>query len=102
MKKLILTAASFLQLQYSTAQVWRPMQNQYQARYVVYITKDSTQADIIAYQVDLEYQVLRPGLVYLAPVWYRRGTPIYITNDSTKADIVLYWTKSKSKARWKR
>lgn len=102
MKKLVLlTAITMAPLHQVVAQVWKPVSNLYQAKYVVYITNNREEADIIGYQVDVEYKASKAGYIYLAPIWYSKGTPIYFTKDSTAADLKLYWTKDQSEVLWK-
>jgi hypothetical protein len=83
------------------AQIWKPVQSQYQALYKVYETKIPIEADIIAFQVEKEYDAVKPGFIYLAPPWYSRGSKVYFTKDKYEADFIVYWTKDKNKVIWK-
>jgi hypothetical protein len=90
-KILILFLLLFCTFGYS--QVWKPVQNKYQAQYIVYITDKRYEANFIAYQVVHEYQAIKLGLIFLAPFWYSRGTKVYFTKVKSEADIILYWNK---------
>jgi hypothetical protein len=83
------------------SQIWKPVKNRFQATYIIYITDNKRIADIIAYQVDKEYEAIKPGLIYLAPIWYSRGVKVFFTNDRSSADLFVYWTKDKKEVIWK-
>jgi hypothetical protein len=48
------------------------------------------------YQVEKEYDAVKPGFIYLAPPWYSRGSKVYFTKDKYEADFIVYWTKDKN------
>ena len=84
----------------SYSQIWKPVKSRFQATYIVYITNNKRLADIIAYQVDKEYEAIKPGLIYLAPIWYSRGIKVFFTNDRSSADLIVYWTNDKREVIW--
>jgi hypothetical protein len=100
-KLVVLTAITMAPLTEVIAQVWKPVHNLHQAKHVVYVTDDIKQADIIGYQVDVEYKAIKPGYIYLAPVWYSKGTPVFFTTNPQGADLKVYWTKDKDKVNYK-
>lgn len=102
MKKLVLlSAATFCSVVKVYAQVWKPVKNVYQAKYVIYATTNKAEADVIGYNVDAEYKAIKPGLIYLAPTWYSKGKPVYFTKDPNAADIKVYWTQDENEVIWK-
>ena len=44
--------------------------------------------------------LLKPGLIYFAPIYFTMATPVYKVNSADKADIIIYWVDSKEKAKW--
>ncbi len=102
MNKILLCIAVLLFLYLNVnGQIWKPVRNQYQALYKVYETNNKAEADIIAYSVEYEYEITKPGFIYLAPPWYSRGTKVYFTKDRYDADFRIYWTKNKDEVIWK-
>ena len=101
MKKLVILPLVFAATT-MFSQCYKKVENEVTAKYRVYITKNISQATILGYQVNTPGEVLKPGLVYFAPLYYKAATPVFIVNDPKKADIIIYWVDSKDKAMWKK
>lgn len=98
--KIILTAISFLVSFTVSSQSYKWVENELNAKYKVYITQNRSEATILGYKVYSYQEVLKPGLIYFAPVYFNKATPIYKVNSSDKADIIIYWVHSKEEAKW--
>jgi hypothetical protein len=99
MKKILLTLSCFISLN-AISQSYKIVQNEVAAKYRIYITKNIKEANVLGYQVDSHTKVLKPGLIYFAPIYFTMATPVYKVNSADKADIIIYWVDSKEKAKW--
>ena len=101
MKKYLLILSLFLTLTEGFSQIWKPIKNKIQADYLIYQTNNKDEADIIAFEVESEVGCVKPGMIYLAPVYYSRGKKITFVCDKNEADLIVYWTKNKNEVKWK-
>jgi hypothetical protein len=99
MKKILLTLSCFISLN-AISQSYKIVQNEVTAKYRIYITKNKDEATILGYKVNSYTEVLKPGLIYFAPIYFTMATPVYKVNSADKADIIIYWVDSKEKAKW--
>lgn len=96
MKRLIILTIFLILSLKNYSQVWKPINNKLQSKYIVYITQNKEEATMLGFKVDNEWQATRWGLIYLVPIWWSRGTNVYFTDNKSEADIILFWTKNKS------
>ncbi len=82
------------------SQPMRLVKSQFEAKYLVYFTNNYKKANVIAYRVNNYWECTKPGYIYLAPVFFKKATPIFEVNDYKKADLIIFWTKDKSKIKW--
>lgn len=101
MKKLVILPLVFAATT-MFSQCYKKIENEVQAKYRVYITKNKAEATVLGYQVNSPTEVLKPGLICFAPIYYKAATPVFIVNSASKADIIIYWVDSKDKAMWKK
>lgn len=99
MKKILTTISCFISLSI-LSQSYKWVQNEVTAKYRVYITSNKSEATVLGYKVSSYTEVLKPGLIYFAPAYFNKATPIYKVNSASKADIIIYWVDSKEKAKW--
>ena len=67
MKKLIILPLVFAATT-MFSQCYKKIENEVQAKYRVYITKNKQEATVLGFQVNSPGEVLKPGLVYFAPL----------------------------------
>ena len=99
MKKILLTLSCFISLN-AISQSYKIVQNEVTAKYRIYITKNKSEANILGYQVSSYAEVLKPGLIYFAPMYFNKATPVYKVNSVDKADLVIFWVSKKEDAKW--
>jgi hypothetical protein len=99
MKKIIITVFSLLTIN-SFTQCYKLVQNEVTAKYRIYITKNKSEANILGYQVSSYVEVLKPGLIYFAPIYFNKATPVYKVNSVDKADLIIFWVSKKEDAQW--
>jgi hypothetical protein len=99
MKKIIITVFSLLTIN-SFTQCYKLVQNEVTAKYRVYFTKNKSEANILGYQVSSYAEILKPGLIYLAPMYFNKATPVYKVNSVDKADLIIFWVGKKEDAKW--
>jgi hypothetical protein len=99
MKKILLTLSCFISLN-AIPQSYKIVQNEVTAKYRIYITKHKKEANVLGYQVDSYTKVLKPGLIYFAPIYFTMATPVYKVNSVEKADIIIYWVEKKEDVKW--
>jgi len=100
MKKILISAAVFASMtSQAFSQVFRITNDPSKAFYNLYVTDDSTKAQVIGYQVFKEEDFEYTGLIYFTEE-VNYPVRVYFTKDSTQADFLIYWTTDKSQARW--
>jgi len=99
MKKVLVTISCFISLSV-LSQSYKWVQNEVTAKYKVFITSKQSEATILGYKVNSYTEVLKPGLIYFAPAYFNKATPVYKVNNASEADIIIYWVDSKEKAKW--
>ncbi len=101
MLKKLLIFCLFLLSAEGFSQIWKPIKNSIQADYLIYQTNIKEEADIIAFEVESELGCTKPGMIYLAPIYYSRGKKVTFVCHKEEADLIVYWTKNKNEVKWK-
>lgn len=99
MKKILIFVLVVISLTLKS-QPMKLVKSKFEAKYLVYFTNNYKKANVIAYRVDNYWECTKPGYIYLAPVFFKKATPIFEVADPNKADLIIFWTKDKSKVKW--
>lgn len=87
----------------SNAQIVKFIKNAIQAKYRVYITKDSKEASHWIYRVNNPADIRKPGDWYIVsnPVLFKNAMNIYEVKEKNEADFIIYFVSTKDSARIK-
>lgn len=99
MKKILFTISTLLTLN-SFTQCYKIVQNEVTAKYRVYFTKDKSEANILGFKVNSYTEITKPGVIYLAPIYFNKAIPIYEVKSKEKADLIIFWVDKKGDAKW--
>lgn len=76
------------------------VKSKFEAKWTVHFTTNQKEANVIGYKVKNYWECIKPGYIYLAPVYFKSATPVFEVKNKSQADLVIYWTQDKSKAKW--
>lgn len=88
----------------SKGQAVKFIKNEVTAKYKVYITKDSNEANLFVFKVNKYEDAIGAGLWFIVdnPTLFKNAMTLFEIKNKDQADLVIYYTKNKKSAGYRK